>query len=262
MSIVLYPTPKINIGLRIVRKRPDGFHDIETLFYPVSSLHDILEIVPSSGGLELSHYGIPYAVPHDDMERELCVRAFRVMEREYGIPPVEMHLYKGIPVGAGLGGGSSDAAFTLMGLDRLFSLGLTKEKLASLAAEIGSDCPFFIYNEPMIGKGRGEILTPYEMDLSQYEIKVVTPNVSISTAEAYASVVPDLSGMDSERYLTLPVCEWKGRVVNDFEKSLFEKYPLLAEQKEILYREGALYASMSGSGSALFGIFPNPQARP
>lgn len=262
MNIILYPNAKINIGLRILRKREDGYHDLETIFFPVFTHNDVLEIVESKQ-VNMFRYGISYSLPGNDIEKELCIKAYRLLEKKYGIPPVEFHLFKGIPVGAGLGGGSSDAAFTLKGLNSLFSLGMSDEELVKCAAEIGSDCPFFIHNTPMLGEGRGEILSPIQsssLDLlnsanSPHYIKVVTPDVHISTAQAYAGVTPCCEGPSIKEMISLPISQWKDHISNDFEKSIFKQYPSLQLEKEKLYDQGAIYVSMSGSGSALFGIF-------
>ena len=258
--MILYPNAKINIGLNVLEKREDGFHNLETLFYPVEAA-DVLEIVQADK-LAMFQYGIEY--PGDPMDN-LCIKAFNALHKDFNIPPVEIHLYKKIPVGAGLGGGSSDAAFTLKGLNEMFSLGLTDEQLADYAAGIGSDCPFFIYNRPMLGTGRGEILAPVEIaSLENYQIKLVYPPYFVSTAAAYGGIVPRNKRVENgeifdSRQLTdmlaQPVESWKDCVVNDFEKTVFAKIPQLAEYKEQLYNEGAVYASMSGSGSAFFGIF-------
>lgn len=268
MNIILYPNAKINIGLRILRKREDGFHDIETLFFPIFTHNDILEIVESKH-LDMFRYGISYSLPENDIERELCIKAYRLLEKKYGIPPVEFHLFKGIPVGAGLGGGSSDGAFTLMGLNKLFNLGMSQQELLECAAMLGSDCPFFIHNRPMLGEGRGNIFSDVassELDIlwdknSPYYIKVITPDISVSTAQAYAGVTPCEEGRSINELISLPIEEWRDHISNDFEKSIFKEYPELARQKEALYEQGAIYASMSGSGSSLFGIFTLPSKR-
>ncbi|MBQ1219189.1 MAG: 4-(cytidine 5'-diphospho)-2-C-methyl-D-erythritol kinase, partial [Bacteroidales bacterium] len=184
--MILYPNAKINIGLNVIEKRVDGFHNLETLFYPVEA-YDILEIVESDS-LKMFQYGIDY--PGEVMDN-LCVRAYNLLKSEYNIPPVEIHLYKRIPVGAGLGGGSSDAAFTLKGLNDLFNLSIPDKKLWEYASMLGSDCPFFIYNKPMLGTGRGEILSEVEItDLSDYRIELVYPPYFVSTADAYRGIVP------------------------------------------------------------------------
>lgn len=271
--MILYPNAKINIGLNVLEKREDGFHNLETLFYPVGAVvekgdgsvpgHpvDVLEIVESSG-LQMHQYGIEY--PGDPMDN-LCVKAYRALRADFDIPPVEIHLYKKIPVGAGLGGGSADAAFTLKGLNEMFSLGLSDDSLAGYAATLGSDCAFFIYNRPMIGTGRGEILQPAEIfPLDGYEIRLVFPPYFVSTAAAYGGIVPrNRRAAQGEKFdprtlqqmLENPVETWKDCVVNDFETTVFAKIPQLASYKDELYAQGAVYASMSGSGSAFFGVF-------
>lgn len=258
--MILYPNAKINIGLNVLKKREDGFHSLETLFYPVQAA-DVLEIVQADE-LQMCQYGIEY--PGDPMDN-LCIKAYNALHRDYDIPPVAIHLYKKVPVGAGLGGGSSDAAFTLKGLNEMFSLGLSDERLAEYAAGIGSDCPFFIYNKPMIGTGRGEVLTDVEIfPLDDYEIKLIYPPYFVSTAAAYGGIVPrDKRVANGERFdsrtllemLSQPVETWRDCVVNDFETTVFAKIPQLASYKDQLYEQGAVYASMSGSGSAFFGIF-------
>lgn len=258
--MLAYPNAKINIGLNVLEKRPDGFHELETVFFPVPD-SDILEIAEAPR-VRMFQYGIEYpGAPEDN----LCMRAYRLLESDFGIPPVEIHLYKRLAVGAGLGGGSSDAAFTLKMLDEMFSLGLSREQLAEYAARLGSDCPFFIYNRPMLGRGRGEVLSELPENLLEgYDIRVVCPPYFVSTGQAYGGVIP--RKVRKERGETVdetplsslilrPAEEWKGRIGNDFERHIFAAIPELAAVKEDLYRQGAVYASMSGSGSALFGIF-------
>ena len=281
--MIVCPNAKINLGLEVVRRREDGYHDIETLFVPVPEMRDVLEVVKADEP-GMTCYGIPCGVP---MEKNLCFKAFRLMQKSYGIGDIHIFLYKNIPMGAGLGGGSSDAAFTLIALNEVFKMGLSKERLAELAAELGSDCPFFIYNQPMFATGRGEKLEPYPIDLSGYRIEVVTPGIHISTAEAYAGV-DAIKGLDvstspgvtkegmsfrpnavsgeiSDTRQTLKplkyrlnsgVENWRENVVNDFEAYAFAKYPILADIKNSFYERGAVYASMTGSGSAVYGIFP------
>jgi 4-diphosphocytidyl-2-C-methyl-D-erythritol kinase len=271
--MILYPNAKINIGLNVLEKREDGFHNLETLFYPVGVVEnpsdglvpqqvvDVLEIVEAPQ-LQMHQYGIEY--PGDPMDN-LCVKAYKALRKDFDIPPVAIHLYKKIPVGAGLGGGSSDAAFTLRGLNEMFSLGLSDAQLAAYAATLGSDCAFFIYNRPMIGTGRGEILEPADIyPLDNYEIRMVYPPYFVSTAAAYGGIVPrNKRAENGEKFdsrqlvemLSAPVETWKGCVVNDFETTVFAKIPELAPYKDELYAQGAVYASMSGSGSSFFGIF-------
>jgi len=259
--MILCPNAKINLGLEVVRRREDGYHDIETLFVPVPGLRDVLEVVKADEP-DLKVYGMACDVP---AEKNLCFKAFRLMQERCGIGNVNIFLYKNIPMGAGLGGGSSDAAFTLVALNEVFEVGLSNEQLAGMAAELGSDCPFFVYNRPMFASGRGEILEPYPLDLSGYHIEVVTPGIHISTAEAYSGVdaikfatgpgVDNCSDSLKDR-LTQDIFLWRENVVNDFEAYAFAKYPTLADIKNSLYERGAVYASMTGSGSALYGIFP------
>lgn len=257
--MILCPNAKINLGLEVVRKRLDGFHDIETLFVPAHGLSDVLEVVKADEP-QLTAYGIPCDVP---MEKNLCFKAFRLMQEQYDIGNVHIFLYKNIPMGAGLGGGSSDAAFTLVALNAIFELGLDKPRLAELAAQLGSDCPFFIYNQPMFATGRGEILTPYPLDLSDYRIEIITPGIHISTPEAYKGVDDYKAGLCESKLARLTdrlaagIDKWRENIVNDFELYAFAKYPILAEIKQQLYDRGAVYASMTGSGSAMYGIFKN-----
>ena len=273
--MIVYPNAKINIGLKVLNKREDGFHNLETLFYPVNK-SDILEIV-ESGSLKMEQYGIGIPVNGANggqlmaAEDNLCLKAYNLLKKDFDIPPVEIYLHKNIPVGAGLGGGSSDAAHTILALNTLFNLNLTKEKMANYASTLGSDCPFFIYNSPMLGQGRGEILTEIEAkgleDLREnYTIELVHPPYFVSTAQAYGGIVPrnrqreaGIEHPDKDIPLTEllqhPVEEWKNLVYNDFEETVFAKVPQLASYKEQLYQQGAVYAAMSGSGSTMFGIF-------
>lgn len=261
MNVILYPNAKINLGLRVLEKRADGYHNLETVFLPVHEMRDILELVEAPE-FSFTAYGRPYTLPGNDPERELCVRAWRLLEADFNLPPVAIHLYKQIPVGAGLGGGSSDAAFTLAGINRLFGLGLSESRLAGYAARLGSDCAFFCYNRPMCGRGRGDELTPVSaptlqqiLDPEQYRIRLVCPDIHVSTADAYGNIRPRQRTDRLEDLLLNPVETWKKNVCNDFEESVFRQYPRLAQLKEKLYAEGAVYAAMSGSGSTLFGIF-------
>ena len=253
--MIVCPNAKINIGLDVLRRRPDGYHDIESLFVPVPEFRDVLEVVKADEAA-LFQYGISCDV---EPEKNLCFKAFRLMQEQFGIGNINIFLYKNIPMGAGLGGGSSDAAFTLLAINEVFELGLSREQLAALAAELGSDCPFFVYNRPMLATGRGEILTPFDVDLRDYQIEVVpSPDIHISTPEAYRlvdeykrSAAPD----NLQDRLKMGVNKWRENVVNDFEAPVFTKYPVLAHIKKSLYDKGAVYASMTGSGSAVYGIF-------
>ena len=302
--MITNPNVKVNLGLNVLRKREDGFHDLETLFVPYFGIHDTLEIItgddysrtsatlfakygnrlPSSQG-SLKHEGVfgveteeslsPKIVqgisedgklmitiareegvdwnPLDD----LCAKAYMMLAADFELPSVKIFLEKTSPVGAGLGGGSADAAFALKMLDELCSLGLSEQQLALYASRLGSDCAFFIWNRPMIGRGRGEILTEFPLDcLDAYDIQVISPaGISVSTAEAYGGIVPQVPEVPLTEALNRPVEQWDGILVNDFETTVFVKHPELAAIKKSLYDSGAVYASMSGSGSALFALY-------
>lgn len=251
--MILFPNAKINLGLDIVGKRPDGYHNIETVMIPVPWT-DVLEIVPAEGKEStLTVSGRKVDCP---TEKNLVMRAFRALESEFGLPPVDIYLRKIIPDGAGLGGGSADAAFTLKGLNSLFELGLTDERLAETAAKLGADCPFFIYNRPMLCTGIGTDFSPVDVDLSGYSIVIVKPQVSVPTAQAYSRVTPAMPSRHIADVLTeSSVDGWQTTLKNDFEASVFPLYPLVGDIKARLIEMGAAYASMSGSGSAVYGLF-------
>ena len=245
---------KINLGLNIIRKRDDGFHDLQTVFYPTDYFTDQLSLEQIENDFEFVCHSAQNLGPSAD---NLCVRAFRLLERDFGIQGVRLQLEKHIPTGAGLGGGSADAAFVLKMLAQQFSLPLDNAALKQYAAQLGSDVPFFIDNRPAFAEGRGEIMTPVGLDLSAYNIIIEKPEVSVSTREAYAGVYPQEPDINPMKViLEMPVQEWKHYLRNDFEKSIFARYPRIADIKNRFYNEGALYASMSGSGSSVFGIFP------
>lgn len=244
---------KINIGLDILRRRADGYHDLDTVMVPVKGLYDTLEVEPVAGEeVSFSSSGLVIDCP---AEKNLVVRAARLMQERYGAGGVKIHLEKRTPFGAGLGGGSSDATMALKAMNELFDLHLSEEELEGVAAELGSDTPFFVKNRPQRCTGRGEKMTPIELPLSGLWLLLVKPEVAISTREAYAGVSPAVKTPALAERLLRPVEEWQGSVVNDFEPSLFAAHPLLAQIKEELLRMGALYAAMSGSGSTLFGLF-------
>ncbi|MDP3452589.1 MAG: 4-(cytidine 5'-diphospho)-2-C-methyl-D-erythritol kinase [Bacteroidales bacterium] len=258
--MIIFPKCKVNIGLRIIEKRSDGYHNLESLFLDCDTPSDILEIVESDE-LSFSIYGSELDCKPQD---NICIKAYNLLNKEFNLPGAEIHLNKAIPSGAGLGGGSSDGACTLILLNRLYSLGLDTYKLAGYAAVLGSDCPFFIYahNEkgrernPMIVKGRGDILEDVHIPhLEGYSVRIVTPPVFISTARAYSGITPKQPKLSIEKILSMPVEIWRDYLENDFEQDIFREYPLLAQYKEELYQSGAVYASMSGSGSSLFGLF-------
>lgn len=312
--MLTHPNVKINLGLNILRKREDGFHDLETLFVPYFGIHDTLEIVvgddysrtsaalfgkygtsvPASQG-SVSPEGV-FGVETRDPEapklvqgisedgklmitiareegvdwdplKDLTAKAYHILAADFNLPPVKIFLEKTSPVGAGLGGGSADAAFALRMLNELCLLGLDEGQLADYASRLGSDCAFFIYNRPMIGEGRGEILSPYELaDIDchgnqgdgafLYDLQVITPaGISVSTKDAYGGIIPRIPEISLREALARPVSEWDGVLVNDFEETVFVKFPELAAIKRSLYESGAVYASMSGSGSALFALY-------
>lgn len=252
--MTVYPNVKLNLGLKVLRKRPDGFHDLETLFVPYSGYRDELVVEVAQ---ELPDVTITMENGGWNPQEDLTVKAWHLLKGDFpDLPAVRIHLSKHSPVGAGLGGGSADAAFALKAFNDMFSLGLADSELAFYAARLGSDCAFFIYNRPMLGTGRGEILEPVDIDLAGYEIKVAVPEgIHVSTREAYAGIVPCPDGPAVREIISKPVTEWRGLLENDFEKSVFAAHPSIAEQKERFYADGAVYAAMSGSGSAVFGIF-------
>ena len=301
--MITNPNVKINLGLNVLRKREDGFHDLETLFVPYFGIKDTLEIivgddfsttsavlfakynsaVPASQGSlkpegvfgveteEVASPKLVQGISEDgklmitiareegvdwDPLKDLTAKAYFILAEDFDLPPVKIFLEKTSPVGAGLGGGSADAAFALKMLNELCGLGLSEQKLAEYASRLGSDCAFFIYNRPMIGEGRGEILTEWPVDLSGYDLQVLTPaGIAVSTKDAYSGIKPHLPEVQLRDALARPVEEWDGILVNDFEETVFAKYPELAAIKRSLYDCGAAYASMSGSGSALFALY-------
>ncbi len=248
--MLVFPNCKINLGLHITSKRPDGFHSIESVFLPVGWT-DMLEIVPAKENQFIMD-GLNIACP---LEENLCYKAYQLLKSDFDLPPISMYLYKKIPNGAGLGGGSADAAFTLKMLNTMFSLGLAIENLKRYAEKLGSDCAFFITNSPSLVSGRGEILEPYSLNLQGYEIVIIKAPISVSTAEAYKMVTPKAAEYAIAEILKQDISAWRDSLKNDFEEPIFEKYPELAQMKNLLYAKGALYAAMSGSGSAIYGIF-------
>lgn len=253
--MIYYPNAKINIGLNIIKKRSDGFHDLETVFYPVA-LNDILEFAADeslTNDVQFSESGIST----DSLaEHNLCVKAYRLLKNDRDLQPLKIHLHKKIPIGAGLGGGSSDAAFMLKGLNKYFGLKISKKQLMQYAAQLGSDCAFFIRNKAAYATGRGNKLSNIDLDLKGLRILLIYPSIHISTAEAYKTVTPKTPEYSLADLIKQPVDKWRNRIVNDFEEGLFPHHPLLREIKNMLYDSGAVYASMSGSGSAIYGIFP------
>lgn len=253
--MLVFPNSKINLGLYVTEKRPDGFHNIETVFLPVP-LHDIVEILPikeeTTEKVRFYNTGITVDC---NVGKNLCIKAYNLLDQDFNLPPVEIILHKAVPMGAGLGGGSSDAAFTLSLLSEMFALGLDIDTLAGYASRLGSDCAFFLYNTAMLGTGRGEILRPVEVQLDGFHLVLVKPQVSVGTAEAYRGVKLEKPSMALQEMISKPVTDWKYLIKNNFEENIFKNHPEVEEIKNALYNEGALYASMSGSGSAVYGIF-------
>lgn len=245
-----FPNAKINIGLFVTSKRADGFHNLLSCFYPVQWT-DALEILPAAWN-SFDMTGLP--VPGDP-DSNLCLKAYKLLQQDFNLPPVQMHLHKVIPMGAGLGGGSSDAAFALRILNKLFELDLRAGALEDYARQLGSDCAFFVRNKPVIASERGDVFMDAALDLKGYTCVIVYPGIHITTAEAYGSIKPSQPDCSLEMLLKQDVKVWKKILVNDFEKALFPKYPELPFIKEKLYEAGALYASMTGSGSAIYGLF-------
>lgn len=249
--MVLFPNCKINLGLNIIGKRPDGFHDLETVFYPVG-LRDALEIIESSE-TTFNLSGLPVSGNSDD---NLCLKAYQLLNNDFpGLPAVNIHLHKAIPMGAGLGGGSADGAFMLLMLNKKFQLNLFHEQLMTYALELGSDCPFFIINKPCFASGRGENLTHVNLDLTSYKIVLVNPKIHVSTKDAFSKLLPAKPAKSILSIIAQPINTWKDELVNDFEKNVFEQFFEIRDIKEDLYKAGAIYASMTGSGSTVFAIF-------
>jgi 4-diphosphocytidyl-2-C-methyl-D-erythritol kinase len=243
---------KVNLGLDVLRRREDGYHDLETVMLPVVGLYDEIDVECTDEGVEFRGKGIVVDCPDD---KNLCVRAARLIQERYGVGGVAITLDKRVPFGAGLGGGSSDATTVIMAINDLYNLGLDKPTLASLAAELGSDTPFFVYNRAMLCEGRGEIMSPVDIDLRGLWLVVAKPEGGVSTAEAYRGVAPRVPEVRLVELLKRPIEEWQVSVTNDFEPHILAAHPDIAALKEYLMAQGAIYASMSGSGSAVFGLF-------
>lgn len=256
--MLTFPFAKINLGLHVLHRRADGFHAVETGMLPIA-LYDALEAVVApelpSGTVELVRTGLPVPGPVSD---DLCLKAVHLLQQRRDIPGIRLHLHKTIPTGAGLGGGSSDAAHTLSLLNALLKLELTEAELSSLAAQLGSDCPFFLQQRAQLAQGRGELLSALHVDLEPYWLLLVHPGIHVSTAWAYANARPGPSQVDLRQALAEAPSTWQGTVLNDLEEAVFAEHPEIAALKSALQRHGAVYAAMSGSGSTVFGIFPTP----
>lgn len=252
--MICFPNAKINLGLHITEKRPDGFHSLETVFYPLMWT-DALEVVENKASDEPFIYSESGQTINSEIKSNLVYKAWLLLREVKGLPPVSVHLHKNIPMGAGLGGGSSDASFFIQLASEKFGMGLDPAKKTELANRLGSDCGFFIRNIPVVATGRGDILNPVSVDLSAFYILVVYPAVHSNTAEAYRYCKPRKPEQSVAELITLPVKEWRKNLVNDFETTIFAKYPQIEALKYRMYDAGAVYASMSGSGSAVFGLF-------
>lgn len=253
--MIIYPNAKINLGLHVIEKRSDGFHNIETVFYPVA-WEDILEVLPDpskESGVSFSSSGIP--IPGDAKDN-LCVKAYELISKDYPMPAVKVHLHKIIPIGAGLGGGSSDAAFFIKALNEIFELNLAWGELHHYAKQLGADCSFFITNKPVLAEGKGDQLESIAVSLRGMYVAIVYPGIHVNTAEAYGGITPKKPIIALENLIVeTPIEKWKDVLINDFEKTVFEKFPAIKALKEKMYERGAIYSAMSGSGSAVFGVF-------
>lgn len=250
--MLCFPNAKINLGLYVTQKRPDGFHNIESVFYPIP-LNDALEFIPSDNGTSsITLEGISLdSEPKDN----LVYKAYTLLQHDFKLPNIDISLLKKIPAGAGLGGGSADCAFMLSALNNYFTLNLSKAQLENYALQLGSDCPFFIENAPKAVSGRGEIFQPINLSLKQYSLLLINPGIHISTKEAYSGISPKTPAFDLKTVIEGPVEAWKEKLSNDFEGHILKSHPEIAELKNLLYEAGAVYTSMSGSGSTVFGIF-------
>lgn len=259
--MITFPNAKINLGLNITEKRPDGYHNLETIFYPIP-VEDALEIHVLSDGNEkyrLHQAGLEIA---GEVESNLVVKAYKLLDEQFDLPPVDIHLFKHIPSGAGLGGGSADAAFMLKLLNEKFNLELSNEILEEYAARLGADCAFFIQNTPTYAEGIGNVFSPVSLSLKEYQLWLIKPDIFVSTRDAFSQIKPRHPEMSLKEIIQMPVSEWKKYMKNDFEESVFPQFPAIGEIKEEMYRQGAIYASMSGSGSSVFGLFATDAVLP
>jgi 4-diphosphocytidyl-2-C-methyl-D-erythritol kinase len=254
--LVLFPNCKINLGLHILRKREDGFHDLQTVFYPIP-LRDALEVIQHLSPVTDLEYSGSGLMLDGNLSDNICVKAYHLLKKDFPqLPAVKMHLHKSIPLGAGLGGGSADGAFTLVLLNKKFGLGIPEHRLLRYALELGSDCPFFIKNTPCFATGRGELLEDLEIDLSAYRFVLVNPRIHVNTGWAFSQIRPSAERPSLKEIVRLPVTQWKDRLTNDFEEPVFRQHPEIKNIKKALYQQGAVYAAMTGTGSTVFGIFP------
>jgi 4-diphosphocytidyl-2-C-methyl-D-erythritol kinase len=249
--MILFPNCKINIGLNIIRKRPDGYHDLESVFYPLP-LKDVIEIIPA-GSFQFNKSGLD--IPGDDADN-ICIKAYQSLKKSFpGLPAVKMYLHKHIPTGSGLGGGSADGAFMLLLLNDTFGLNLSTNQLINHASALGSDCPFFIVNKPAFVSSRGESIKNFSLDLSAYSFALIHPGIHINTAWAFSKIKPGVPAKPIAEIVHGSLKNWRDHLVNDFEIPVLNEFPVLNDIKKELYKSGALYASMTGSGSSFYGIF-------
>jgi 4-diphosphocytidyl-2-C-methyl-D-erythritol kinase len=248
--MIAFPNAKINLGLNIVRKRADGYHDLETIFYPVR-INDVLEVIEAT---ELSFTSSGLEIP-GDLQSNICLKAYDLLSRHLTLPPVHIHLHKNIPIGAGLGGGSADASFFIKLMNEKFSLGLSREGMEGYASQLGADCAFFIRNEAVFAFEKGDRFEDVQLDLSRYFIVLVMPDIHVETSAAFKGIVPRQPAQSLKDLIKGDVSQWQKTLVNDFEPGIINQHPVIGFIKESLYRSGAIYASMSGSGAAVFGIF-------
>jgi 4-diphosphocytidyl-2-C-methyl-D-erythritol kinase len=254
--MVVFPNAKINLGLRVVSKRSDGYHDLDTVFYPIP-VTDILELITNRelNQPEFSFASTGLSIP-GGIDQNLCYKAYQLLKKDHpDLPAIQVHLHKLIPMGAGLGGGSSDGAFMLTLLNEQYGLQLSNEQLKEYALQLGSDCPFFINNQPCAATGRGEIMKNIDLTLKGYHLVLVCPGIHVSTKEAFHNIVPHAANPTCEELVKKPLSEWKSTLINDFEIPVFSLYPAIGEIKKMLYDKGAIYASMTGTGSTVYGIF-------
>lgn len=251
--MIKFPNAKINLGLNIIEKRTDGYHNLETVFYPIP-LNDILEVAISPVNEEYRFFNTGIVV--DSLpEDNICIKALKIIEERYDVPPVDIHLHKIIPFGAGLGGGSSNGATVINMVDALFELGISDDEKQKMAARLGADCAFFINGTPAFATGIGDVLAPVSLSLSGYYLVLVKPDIHVNTAQAYGGITPRKPEVGIADIITKPVAQWRNLLNNDFEDTIFKIFPQIGEIKNTLYRLGAVYASMSGSGSSVFALF-------
>jgi 4-diphosphocytidyl-2-C-methyl-D-erythritol kinase len=252
--MVIFPNAKINLGLTVIRKRDDGFHDIESIFYPIG-LCDALEYLPAGDKTGTDTDSVTYSGQFPVEGKDICIILTDMLRQSFSFPPLRIHIHKNIPSGAGLGGGSSDAAFLLRSMNDSYSFGLNQDQLEEVAERIGSDCPFFLRNSPCLVTGKGEYLQNISLTLKGYYLILICPGIQVSTAEAYREIIPSHNAAGLKEMAGEPADQWKNLIINQFEEPVFKKYPVLKEIKEELYSIGAVYASMTGSGSAIYGLF-------